>query len=284
VPRDAVAIEWGYEADHDFDRRCRRLSEAGLTFLVAPGTSAWNSTGGRFETARSNIASAVRAAETYGAAGMLLTDWGDNGHIPPPLVSYPAIALAAALAWQGTGAHASPDVFSWLRAFVLRDEDGHLADSLRLLNTLDIHEPREVPNASILGVVLLTVDKAAHVGLPERTAPDTIRLMEDQAHRARSILAAAQAVDHEGELQKAELVFCADLALFAVDVLRRYAHAPEEQQGAPPAHRHLRQRLEHLKARLAALWVRRSRRGGLEHSLSILELGLKHVESLRSDQ
>ncbi|MFP4485146.1 MAG: family 20 glycosylhydrolase [Spirochaetaceae bacterium] len=310
VPGDAVAIEWGYEADHDFDTRCRRLSEAGLPFLVAPGTAAWNSTGGRFETARANIVAAVGAAQKHGAAGILLTDWGDNGHIPPPVVSYPAIALAAALSWQGVGHPAGPgapgdsgasrgvaqgaggsgpipDVFAWLDSFVLRDEAGRLAEGLRLLNTIDTHDARRIPNASILGVALLTFDKAVYAGLPEGTSPDTIRAVEDQAHRARSVLAAARPVDQQGELQKQELLFCADLTLFAVELLRQYAQASPDRGESPEDRwslrkRLLRERLEGLRSQLAALWVGHSRKGGLERSLSMLERGLRNIESLRS--
>ncbi|NBC29314.1 MAG: family 20 glycosylhydrolase [Spirochaetes bacterium] len=292
VPQDAVAVEWGYEGDHDFDTRCRRLSAAGLRFLVGPGTCAWNSTGGRLETANANIVAAVKAAEEYGAAGMLLTDWGDNGHIPPPLVSYPAIAVAAAFSWEGTAPETvegstvkgSERAFSWLDTFVLGDADGRLAEGLRLLNTLDAHDPRRILNASILGIALLTPNKAVYAGLPEGTPPETLHAMEHQIHRARSILTVATPKNRGGELQKQELLFCADLSLFALDLLRRHSNAPGTQREAGSQHREMMERLERLQSRMSALWLRRSRRGGLADSLSILACGVQHLETVRSGE
>jgi hypothetical protein len=33
----------------------------------------------------------------WGAEGLLLTDWGDNGHLQPPIASLPGILAAAGL-------------------------------------------------------------------------------------------------------------------------------------------------------------------------------------------
>lgn len=95
LPKDMTAIEWGYEADHPFDERCRRLSEAGLPFYVAPGTSSWNGMTGRWGVARENIASALAAARKYGAAGMLLTEWGNFGYLQPFVTMLAPLAYAA---------------------------------------------------------------------------------------------------------------------------------------------------------------------------------------------
>ena len=75
LPREAVALEWGYEASHDFSKNAERLAQAGIPFYVCPGTSTWNSIGGRNDVAKENIRRAVEAGLAYSAQGLLLTDW-----------------------------------------------------------------------------------------------------------------------------------------------------------------------------------------------------------------
>ena len=72
LPRDVIALNWGYEADHPFNKESRMLAEAGLQFYVCPGTSAWNSIGGRWNNARENILSAEQEGRSAGALAVLL--------------------------------------------------------------------------------------------------------------------------------------------------------------------------------------------------------------------
>src|SRR5690606_20159639 len=80
LPRDVTALLWGYEADHPFAREAELVAASGLPFLVCPGTSAWQSFGGRTANMLANIAAAAGSGAAHGAAGMLVTDWGDCGH------------------------------------------------------------------------------------------------------------------------------------------------------------------------------------------------------------
>ena len=104
LPPDAIALAWGYEADHPFADNARRFAEAGLEFWLCPGTSSWNSLGGRWRNALANLASATRAARDHGARGLLITDWGDHGHLQPLPIAYPALLAGAAFAWSSTTA------------------------------------------------------------------------------------------------------------------------------------------------------------------------------------
>ena len=80
LPRDAVALEWGYEADHPFDDHGALFAASGVPFYVCPGTSTWNSLVGRTANAVENLRNAARSGLKHGAVGYLITDWGDNGH------------------------------------------------------------------------------------------------------------------------------------------------------------------------------------------------------------
>ncbi|MCA9312340.1 MAG: hypothetical protein KDA21_14095 [Phycisphaerales bacterium] len=101
LPADLVSLAWGYEADSPFSAWGARLSEAGRRFRVCPGTSSWRRITGRsWERAR-NIEAALQAALTFGAEGMMVTDWGDLGHRQQDIVALPGIAAAAAASWSG---------------------------------------------------------------------------------------------------------------------------------------------------------------------------------------
>jgi hypothetical protein len=66
---------------------------------VCPGTSSWNSIGGRTDNALANLRSAAENGLKHGARGYLTTDWGDNGHWQSLPISELGFALGAAYAW-----------------------------------------------------------------------------------------------------------------------------------------------------------------------------------------
>ena len=75
LPKDIIALDWGYEANHPFDRETAALKAAGVKFAVCPGTSTWGSILGRTDVMIANIDSAVENGEKNGAMGAILTDW-----------------------------------------------------------------------------------------------------------------------------------------------------------------------------------------------------------------
>lgn len=107
-PPGAIALEWGYEADHDFENHTGRLAAAGVPYYVCPGTSAWNSLLGRTQNTMTNILSAAESGRRNGAIGLLTTDWGDNGSLAYLPISYLGMAYGAAAAWSLAGARPMP--------------------------------------------------------------------------------------------------------------------------------------------------------------------------------
>jgi hexosaminidase len=99
LPRPVIALNWGYEATHPFDREAAAFAQAGVPFYVCPGTSSWNSFVGRTDNALANLRSAAAAGLAHGAIGYLNTDWGDGGHHQYLPVSALGFAAGAAFAW-----------------------------------------------------------------------------------------------------------------------------------------------------------------------------------------
>ena len=95
LPKDLIALDWGYEANHPFAQQTAALEKAGLDFYVCPGTSAWGSLVGRTDNMMKNVDKAIAEGLAHGMKGVMLADWGDGGHPQPFLVSLPAIVLTA---------------------------------------------------------------------------------------------------------------------------------------------------------------------------------------------
>ena len=122
IPAGAVPVVWNYEAPSEagweallppelidrlglpkdphlgFESHARLLVEAEVPFWVAPGTGTWNTLIGRNRNAAANIADAAAVGTANQSPGLLLTDWGDNGHHQPLAVSLPSMARAGAAA------------------------------------------------------------------------------------------------------------------------------------------------------------------------------------------
>lgn len=99
LPKDLIVLEWGYEGEHPFEKRCEKVAKTGLPFYVCPGTSTWNSISGRTDNCLANLVNASANGIRFGATGFLNTDWGDNGHWQYLPVSYIPFGFGAGVSW-----------------------------------------------------------------------------------------------------------------------------------------------------------------------------------------
>ena len=95
-----IALNWGYEVNHPFEREAAQFAKAKILFYVCPGTSTWQTLIGKHDNALANLRAAAKAGHKHGAIGYLITDWGDGGHPQPLAVSWPMFAAGASLAWN----------------------------------------------------------------------------------------------------------------------------------------------------------------------------------------
>ncbi len=100
LPKDAIALDWGYLASEPHEEDCATLHEKGVRFFVCPGTGAWNTLLGKTNQMVANIRNAAEYGQKYGAEGLLNTDWGDSGHLQSLPTSYSGICYGAAMAWS----------------------------------------------------------------------------------------------------------------------------------------------------------------------------------------
>ena len=244
IPSDAICLNWGYEADHPFEKECGALASAGRKFIVCPGTSAWGSLFGRVENMVGNIGNAVAAGKRHGAQGYLLADWGDGGHPQPWIVSLPAIVY---LSHRVKGEEASMEQ-------VAREIDAicgcKCGDALLAYGGVYLKVGGRTGNTTELWQSLVFGAKSKYkrgAGVTD----ESLAAAFEEFRRAKSLL----------DLKDAPEWVKDDFAL--LDLLARAVEVRITEPGKP----NFRAMFEPEYRRL---WLRQNRLGGLKDSLAIL--------------
>jgi hexosaminidase len=297
LPKDLVALEWGYEADHPFAEHGKLFADAGLSFYVCPGTSSWNSLAGRTENALGNLRSAAINGRQNGAIGYLMTDWGDFGHMQPLPVSYLGYLTGAAYSWQVATAEdeAALNLPGLLDIHIYQDEAGVMGKlAYDLGNTY--RETGVTPhNSSMLfwQFILPSIDTAAQrEGAEEGIANYVVQLREmsgkaDYDATAEYIddviapLEQAQMNCPDAERILQEYGWVADMLSFGARLgAVRAAAGMDKPIGELPADTRaaLAGELRPLIERHREVWLLRNRPGGMEDSRKWLRKVLKQLE------
>ncbi len=261
LPRDVIALEWGYEFDHPFDAHGAQFAAAGVPFYVCPGTATWNSIAGRTDNAIGNLRNAAENGLKHRATGYLNTDWGDNGHWQYLPMSYLGFGVGAAYSWC-LEANGALDIPQAIGRFAFDDPTGVMgAIAYDLGNVYQVpHIPR-IHNSSVLFHLL----QGATGG--ERFKEVTVEDFAGTAERIATILARlgeARMACPDAELIKREFVNAGRL-------LRHACRRAQQLLGASEDTAALRADLEAAIEEHTALWLARNRPGGLKDSLKRFE-------------
>ena len=270
LPKDVIALEWGYEADHPFAEHCPQFAAAGIPFYVCPGTSAWCSLAGRTHNALVNLANAAENGLKHGATGYLITDWGDNGHWQALPASYTGFAVGAAYSWayeanraldvpQAVGVHAfgdptgsagkvAYDLGDVYRAVGLEPHNSSVLfwALLRRLEDLDEEEPR-IPAAAFHKALQAVDDALAPLPHARISGPDAEQTERELALTGRLLRHACQRA----------LLALRDESLAGADARTQLA---DDMRG--------------IIGEYEELWLGRNRHGGLRDSVARLQRAL----------
>ena len=242
IPDDAICLNWGYEANHPFEKECGALASAGRKFIVCPGTSAWGSLFGRVENMAGNIDNAVAAGRGNGAQGYLLADWGDGGHPQPWIVSLPALVY---LSHRAKGEEVTLEQ-------VAREIDEicgcRCGDALLAYGGVYLKAGGRTGNSTELYRALLDGAKYKRY---DGVTDDSFAAAFDECRRAKSLLDLNGAPDWV----KDDFALL-DLLARAVEVRIKEPDKPNFRAMFEPEYRRL--------------WLRQNRLGGLKDSLSAI--------------
>lgn len=118
LPSDAIFIDWGYDKKYPFEKHAKLLEENNVKYMLAPGTVTWSSIGGRILDMEQTILKSAQNAKKHNGLGVLITDWGDMGHLQYLPVSYLGFILGGLSSWTNA---ILDDAITYLKA-MLKDD------------------------------------------------------------------------------------------------------------------------------------------------------------------
>jgi hexosaminidase len=279
LPRDAIALEWGYQADHPFAEHCPRFAATGIPFYVCPGTSSWNSIAGRTDNALGNLRNAAENGLKNGAIGYLITDWGDRGHWQTLPISYLGFAAGAAFAWA-IDANRDLDIARAVSLHAFRDPSGAVGRAAYDLGNVYRMLGPEIHNSSLLFWVLQfplaeliqpreSLAQALIPRIAQALSPEIFDRAAEAIDRAAQPIAQARIDRPDAEIIKREFANAARLLRHAC---RRAKLALDRGRAETAGIRQeLDQDMQAIIAEYKQLWLARNRPGGLEDSVARLE-------------
>jgi hypothetical protein len=262
LPRDAIALLWGYDLDHPFHKEGQQFAAAGLPFYVCPGTSSWTSLAGRTDNCLTNIRTAAEAGREFGAIGLLNTDWGDEGHWQQLPVSFLGLAAGASAAWNAA-APLVERIIPPLSRFAFDDPSGTMGRLAYHLGNIYQRPGMLVGNGSILFWILqLPLEKLREFMQPTVT-PETLAATLLEVEQIAALL-------REQAMQRPDAALIVREFDLTLGLLR---HAVRRAgllltADTPELRAELGADLHSILANYRALWLERSRPGGLRDSLA----------------
>jgi hypothetical protein len=131
LPKQMIAVTWGYDARPDFKPIIAPFTKAGMETWVAPGVSNWNRLYPDNNLALPNIRSMVRDGQQLGSTGVLNTVWNDDGEGIFD-ENWFGVLFGAAASWQAGESSEDNFVASYGLAFH-RDPTGKISQAQREL-------------------------------------------------------------------------------------------------------------------------------------------------------
>ena len=99
LPKDMLAVGWGYGPNPKAETLLRPFIDAGIETWVAPGVNGWSRVYPNNDIALKNIQAMARDGQRLGATGLLNTSWADDGEAILNQQWY-GILFGAAASWQ----------------------------------------------------------------------------------------------------------------------------------------------------------------------------------------
>jgi hypothetical protein len=272
LPKDLIALEWGYEHHHPFDANGARYADSGVPFYVCPGTSTWVSIAGRTTNMLGNIAAAARAARRHGAVGMLNTAWGDLGHWQQHPADYPGFAYGAATSWgvennldldlaAALDAHAFFDTAGVMGKLALALGDTYRQTGVIVGNSSLLVWAYHAPLAGLRQQLHRLEDDASHAAFQDDAAlRDNLRRTVSYVQETMRALEGAQMRRPDADLIEREYVMMARMLEHGAK------RALAQLDAAAVSRAELAAELESIEADFRVLWLERNRPGGLSDS------------------
>lgn len=279
LPKDAIALDWGYDVGYRYPETTRMFADSGVPYYVCPGTSAWWSILGRSDNCIGNIREAAEYGLKNGAVGLLNTDWGDTAgyrHFLPN--SYLGFVCGAMYSWA-LEANRDVNIVSLLNTFVFHDTTGEMGRIAYDLGNAYKHTgilsrdgsllyslyPRPLSELRVGLISGLRKPEYADILLDDEKLSGNLRETHTYIESVMSRLGNTRMQRHDAELIGREYRLMANFALHGAK--RGLIQLGESSITRETLHEEHRALLDEYPA----LWLARSRSGGLNDTMNRLE-------------
>ncbi|MEE9404417.1 MAG: family 20 glycosylhydrolase [Algisphaera sp.] len=286
IPKNAVLVNWNYESTKSFMEESKQFQKAGVRFYVCPGTSSWCTLTGRGQNTIGNLRDGAEAAVACGAEGYLITEWGDHGNWQPSAIQWLGLTYGAGVAWSlntNRNIDTLPDAISRIAADETTGELGAIlwqlsnayeSSDVRFSNATwwfrFLHSPENELNEDPLQKVSVEAAQSALTAL--KNVLDT--------------LARYAPATPEAQLLKREMTWSAQMARWAcLRAAERLAGASLTVTPCGDGQFHASaEAFNDLLTEFQALWLLRSRPGGLTDSIEKLTKVLRVADASTHDK
>jgi hexosaminidase len=279
IPKDIIFLDWGYDMDYPYDKNLKRLDDAKVKFMAAPGTSSWCSITGRTFDMLETIKNASFYTKKYNGIGLMLTDWGDVGHLQYLPISYPGIVYSAMESWS-TNLGNYKHISYYLDQFVFKDQNKVLGNLLLDLGTYNRYENRYVYNGTATFHSLIWAEH----GIKQE---DPLAYFKGKMKQNVFRLHQYQMMTEEFKLQLERLkkthLGCDDSkiilkemrqSIYLLMILQKFIMTMSDELTLVEKQKYIGEVIDKLPKLISShqfIWLQRNRRGGLNKSKQRLE-------------
>ena len=260
LPKDIVALQWGYDADHPFMSDAEKFSSSGIEFYVCPGTSSWNSIFGKTKNCLENIDNACRAGLKHRASGFLNTDWGDDGHLQYLPISYLGFVAGASLSWAYEE-NKSNDFVEILNTHIFEDSSKIIGKILYDLGNAYLHTKYPIRNRTALFQLLTKIKDPCFQKLDGQNLKNTLEYIQQTISPLDQ---SSMRCDDAGLIQQ-EIRNAAQMGIYACH--RGLAFQKQKKS----SEQEMASMMRSILGQHRILWCERNQIGGLQDSSSSLE-------------
>lgn len=265
LPRDIVALVWGYEEDHPYREECALFANNGVPFYVCPGTSSWNSFAGRIDNALGNIKNAIQNGKRHGVVGLLLTDWGDNGHPQHLPISMIPIAYTASLSWNCSSELSTEKLLEQTDMYVFKT-NAALSKKLYTLGNFYKSLSVQIPNASVYFLAMMFPEK--FIEMAETLTEEDFKKMKEDLEQVENMIRELQTIRETIDRKSLvdQIVNNAEMLKLSMEwmsLIREYGNVEKIPHDRWKS---FRENFENMLRNYEKLWLESNRPGGLKQS------------------
>lgn len=267
LPKDVIALDWGYEANDPFLEHGEKFRSAGIPFWVCPGTSTWLTIAGRTANCLKNIENAATNGLAQGAVGFLNTDWGDQGHWQYLPVSYLGFLAGAGASWNA-GDNGFDAIADALNVLVFRDKACVMGGIAYDLGNAYLQIEKRIHNSTVIFQALAKPFETTT--MIEDVKPEEYDAAEAVIRKALVDLEKTQMTVPDAQLIKDEYTNACRMLLLGC-AMARIRYDIRDGKDVSAAKAAAKKELEAIIAEHDRLWLARNRMGGLVDSRKRLE-------------